>query len=119
MTHRLHAEPRILLLVLCTTSLGISFIGAAEPGTWLIEEFPIFVAAPILIAIANRFPSTPLAYRLIFVHALIRMIGGHYTYAKVPLGFWVAMWDAIISQLALTRVHDRQLAKLENREVLN
>jgi putative membrane protein len=44
---------------------------------------------PILIATARRFPLTPLSYRLIFVHALILMVGGHYTYAKVPLGFWM------------------------------
>jgi putative membrane protein len=45
---------------------------------------------PVLVATARRFPLTPLAYRLIFVHALILMLGGHYTYAEVPLGDWVA-----------------------------
>jgi putative membrane protein len=69
--------------------LALSAVGASEPGTWLLEIFPILIAVPILIATARRFPLTPLAYRLIFVHALILMIGGHYTYAKVPLGFWV------------------------------
>ncbi len=53
-----------------------------------MEVFPIFIAVPILIATARRFPLTPLVYRLILVHALILMVGGHYTYAKVPLGFW-------------------------------
>lgn len=61
----------------------------ADQGTWLLETFPIFVAAPLLIITRDRFPLTPLAYRLIFAHALILMVGGHYTYAKVPLGFWV------------------------------
>jgi putative membrane protein len=37
----------------------------------------------------RRFPLTPLAYRLIFLHACILMVGGHYTYAEVPLGFWL------------------------------
>jgi putative membrane protein len=41
------------------------------------------------VATRRRFPLTPLAYRLIFVHALILMLGGRYTYAEVPLGFWV------------------------------
>jgi putative membrane protein len=41
------------------------------------------------MATRRRFPLTPLAYRLIFVHALILMLGGRYTYAEVPLGFWV------------------------------
>ena len=44
---------------------------------------------PLLLATRRRFPLTPLAYRLLFVHALILMLGGHYTYAEVPLGFWV------------------------------
>jgi uncharacterized membrane protein YjdF len=44
----------------------------------------------VLLALGRRpFPLTPLAYRLLFLHALILMIGGHYTYAKVPLGFWI------------------------------
>jgi putative membrane protein len=85
-------EP-IILLVIGALCLAASAIGAAEPGTWVMEVFPIFVAVPILIATARRFPLTPLAYRLIFVHALILMLGGHYTYAKVPLGFW--MRDAL------------------------
>jgi len=81
-------EPAILL-ALTLVCLAISRIGAAEPGTWVLEVFPIFLALPVLIATARRFPLTPLAYRLLFLHALILMVGGHYTYAKVPLGFWV------------------------------
>ena len=64
----------------------------ADRTTWWLEVFPIFIAVPILVATARRFPLTPLAYRLIFVHALILMLGGHYTYAKVPLGFWMEEW---------------------------
>src|SRR5689334_20690636 len=81
-------EPAVLL-VLTLVCLAASRVGAAEPGTWILEVFPIFLAIPLLVATAKRFPLTPLAYRLLFVHALILMLGGHYTYAKVPLGFWV------------------------------
>ena len=81
-------EP-IVLLVVGFACLALSRVGALEPGTWILEVFPIFIAVPVLLATARRFPLTPLAYRLIFVHALILMVGGHYTYAKVPLGFWV------------------------------
>ena len=81
-------EPAILLTA-TIVALIVSRIGAAEPGTWVLEVFPIFLAIPLLVATAKRFPLTPLAYRLLFVHALILMLGGHYTYAKVPLGFWV------------------------------
>ena len=57
--------------------------------TWLLEVAPILIAVPVLVATRRRFPLTPLAYRLIFVHALILMVGGRYTYAEVPVGFWV------------------------------
>lgn len=57
--------------------------------TWLMEVAPIFVGVPVLVATGRRFRLTPLLYRLIFVHAVILMVGGHYTYAEVPLGFWM------------------------------
>ena len=81
-------EP-VVLLVVGVICLALSAVGANEPGTWVLEVFPIFIGVPILVATARRFPLTPLAYRLIFLHALILMIGGHYTYAKVPFGFWM------------------------------
>jgi putative membrane protein len=81
-------EPAILL-VAAIVLLALSRVGALEPGTWLLEVAPILIIAPILVLTARRFPLTPLVYRLLFVHALILMLGGHYTYAKVPLGFWV------------------------------
>jgi len=80
-------EPAILL-VAAIVLLALSRVGALEPGTWLMEVAPILIVAPILVLTARRFPLTPLVYRLLFVHALILMLGGHYTYAKVPLGFW-------------------------------
>src|SRR5215210_5056467 len=89
----------ILLLVVGLVCLVVSRIGALEPGTWLLEVFPIFIVVPLLIATGRRFPLTPLVYRLIFVHALILMLGGHYTYAEVPLGFWVG------KALGFTRNH--------------
>jgi putative membrane protein len=79
----------VALLVVGLIALIWSAIGALERGTWILEVFPIFIAVPILIATAKRFPLTPLVYCLIFAHALILMLGGHYTYARVPLGFWM------------------------------
>src|ERR671920_1641099 len=100
-----HREP-LVLLVATIVALIVSRIGALEPGTWVLEVFPIFLAIPVLVATAKRFPLTPLVYRLLFVHALILMLGGHYTYAKVPLGFWVQ--DA----LGLARNHYDRLGHL-------
>lgn len=78
-----------VLLLLGFIALAASRINAYESGTWLLEVFPIFLAVPLLIATRKRFPLTPLVYGLIFIHALILMLGGHYTYARVPLGFWM------------------------------
>jgi putative membrane protein len=77
------------LLAITLALLIFSGIAPYDRTTWWLEIFPILLAAPVLIATASRFPLTPLAYRLIFVHALILMLGGHYTYARVPLGFWL------------------------------
>ncbi|PYP80645.1 MAG: hypothetical protein DMD35_04100 [Gemmatimonadetes bacterium] len=80
-------EPTVLLIA-TIVALIVSRVGALEPGTWILEVFPIFLVLPVLVATFRRFPLTTLVYRLLFVHALILMVGGHYTYAKVPLGFW-------------------------------
>jgi len=82
-------EPRVLLGV-GAAALLVSGIAPHDRLTWLLEVAPILIAVPVLVATARRFPLTPFAYRLIFVHALILMLGGHYTYAEVPLGDWVA-----------------------------
>ena len=81
-------EPAILLLI-AVAAIVISGIGAYEQGTWLLEVAPALIAGPILIATYRRFPLTPLAYRLLCLHTLILCLGGHYTYARVPLGFWM------------------------------
>src|SRR5512138_358301 len=81
-------EPAILLIA-ALALLAVSRVGALEPGTWVLEIAPILIVAPILVGTARRFPLTPLVYRLLFLHAVVLMVGGHYTYAKVPLGFWV------------------------------
>jgi putative membrane protein len=81
-------EPAVLL-VLGAVALVVSGLGPKDRFTWFMEVAPILAAVPILVATYRRFPLTPLAYRLIFVHALILMVGGHYTYAEVPLGFWM------------------------------
>ena len=81
-------EP-LVLLVIALAGVVISGIGPYERHTWWMEVAPVLIGAPILIATYRRFPLTPLAYRLLCVHALILCLGGHYTYARVPAGFWV------------------------------
>src|SRR5213594_2169662 len=77
------------LLAIGLIALIVSAIHPYETGTWVMEVFPIFLAVPILLLTWRRFPLTSLVYTLIFVHALILMLGGHYSYARVPLGFWM------------------------------
>jgi putative membrane protein len=80
--------PASLLLVVAV-ALVLSGIGPYDRLTWFLEVLPVLVAAPLLIATWRRFPLTPLAYWLIAAHAMILILGAHYTYARVPLGFWM------------------------------
>jgi putative membrane protein len=57
--------------------------------TWGLEVFPAVAGLGVIIATRKGFPLTPLAYWLILVHSVILMIGGHYTYAEVPLFNWL------------------------------
>jgi len=57
--------------------------------TWWLEVSPALVALVLLAATRRSFPLTPLAYWLILFHAIILMVGGHYTYAEVPAGDWL------------------------------
>jgi putative membrane protein len=77
----------LVLLALALAALVVSGIGPRDRGTWVLEVLPVVIVAPLLAFTWRSFRLTPLAYRLIFVHALILMLGGHYTYAHVPLGF--------------------------------
>ena len=57
--------------------------------TWGLEVFPAVIGLALLLATRNRFPLTPLLYVLLFLHGVILVVGGHYTYALVPFGFWM------------------------------
>ena len=78
-----------LLLVIVAVALLVSGVHPYDRTTWWLEIFPILIAAPILLATARRFPLTTLTYTLLAIHAGILIVGGHYSYARVPLGFWV------------------------------
>lgn len=79
---------QVILLTLWLIALIASGIAPNDRLTWLMEVLPVVIAAPLLIATHRRFPLTPLVHRLIFLHGLILILGGHYSYAQVPLGFW-------------------------------
>jgi len=75
-----------VLLVL----LVLSAIRPFDRTTWVLEVLPILIALPVLWASYRRFPLTNLLYACIFVHAIVLMVGGAYSYARVPIGFHIA-----------------------------
>jgi len=79
---------KVLLLVVAAVFVW-SYIGCHDRFTWFLEIFPILLALPVLAYTYRRFPLTDLLYVLIAVHAVILMVGGHYTYARVPLFDWI------------------------------
>lgn len=78
----LKAGALLLVLILIYTGLMTT-----DRITWLMEVTPVAIVVPLLFATHKRYPLTPLLYTLIFFHAIILMVGGMYTYAKVPIGF--------------------------------
>ncbi len=89
----------LALLALVVAVLVWSGVTPHDRFTWVLEVAPVLIGVPILLASGRRFPLTPLLYTLLAVHACILMVGGRYTYAEVPIGFWVG--DA----LGLARNH--------------
>ena len=80
----------ILMLILI-----ISGIHPFDRGTWLMEVLPVLIIVPLLIYTYKTFPLTNLLYSLIFLHAIVLILGGAYTYARVPLGFEIAQWFSL------------------------
>ncbi len=82
----------VILAGIVVLALVVSGIAPHDRPTWLLEVAPVLVALPVLAATWRRFPLTPLLYLLIALHALVLILGGTYTYARVPLGFWLQDW---------------------------
>jgi len=81
-----------LLLGMLVLALTLSALKPYDGLTWFLETFPVLLGLPIILFSYKKFPLTPLCYRLLFIHALILILGAHYTYARVPLGLWVQDW---------------------------
>jgi putative membrane protein len=77
------------LLLSLVVLLVISGIHPHDYFTWVLEVFPVLIGVPILVWVYPRFRFTRLVYTLLWLHAIILMVGGHYTYAQVPLGVWM------------------------------
>ena len=77
------------LLLTAGLVLAWSAIRPHDRFTWLLEVAPVLIGVPILVATYRRFQLTPLVYTLLWIHAIVLMVGGKYTYAEVPFGFWL------------------------------
>jgi len=77
------------LLLLTLAALVWSGIAPKDRFTWFLEVAPVLIALPLLLATWKRFPFTTLACVLMSIHAVILMVGGHYTYAEMPLFNWL------------------------------
>lgn len=76
-------------LLVFFSALLWSAINPKEYFTWFLEVFPALIAFGILAYSEKTYPLTPLLYILILIHSIILMIGGHYTYAEVPVFDWL------------------------------
>ena len=85
---RVHGS-HLFLLFVCAICLAWSAIRPHDYLTWVLEVFPGVAGMLALISIYNRFRFTTLVYTLIVLHCGILFVGGHYTYAEVPLFNWI------------------------------
>ena len=91
----MHAKTSPLLIAAAlslTALLAYSGIAPYDRPTWAMDVAPVAIALAILIPTWRRFPLTNLLYACIFLHAVVLIVGGAYTYARVPLGFELAEW---------------------------
>lgn len=90
---------RMLWLVAASAALlamlAISGLRPYDRATWFLEVAPVMIVLPVLWATWRRFPLTTVLYVGIFLHAIVLMVGGTYTYARVPIGFEFAHWLGI------------------------
>ncbi|HOG91151.1 MAG TPA: DUF2238 domain-containing protein [Smithella sp.] len=84
--------PAILLIIVLIFWIWSGINPHDSRLTWVLETLPFMIALPIMLMTYKKFRLTDLMYTLIAIHAMILMLGGHYSYAKVPLGFWMENW---------------------------
>jgi putative membrane protein len=94
MFHQIMSTPAPRNLAIAAATL-IAMVAASglqpfDRLTWLMEVAPVVIALPLMAATHRRFPLTTLLYALIFLHAVVLIAGGAYSYARVPFGFWIA-----------------------------
>ncbi|MCH6163511.1 DUF2238 domain-containing protein [Streptomyces sp. M600PL45_2] len=79
----------MVLVVAVSTALIVSGVAPYDRATWLMETFWVVLGVPLLVLLWRRFPLTRLLCCLLALHAGVLVLGGHYTYARVPAGEWL------------------------------
>ncbi len=69
-----------------------TWINPHDRLTWWLESLPVVVGVPLILAFGKRFPLSNLLLVLLWLHCVLLVVGGHYTYAQVPLGEWARDW---------------------------
>ncbi len=82
----------VWFMVLLAPVLGWSAVRPHDFFTWLLEVLPVLIGLPLACAVQRRFPLSGLLLVLLWLHSVILIVGGHYTYARVPLGDWAMEW---------------------------
>ncbi|MFJ9709006.1 DUF2238 domain-containing protein [Streptomyces sp. NPDC101234] len=81
--------PPAALAAVVVAGMAVSAWGARDRTTWFLETVWVLVGLPLVVLARRRFPLTGLLAGLLAAHALVLAVGGHYTYAEVPVGDWV------------------------------
>jgi putative membrane protein len=82
----------IWFLALLAPVVAWSWIGPHDRFTWWLESAPAVVGVPLILALQRKFPLSSLLLVLLWLHGVVLVVGGHYTYAQVPLGEWARGW---------------------------
>src|SRR5258708_1079261 len=86
-------DRRLLWFCVCLAPvLAWSAVRPHDYFTWFLEVVPIFIGLPVALALQRRLPLSTLLLVLLWWHSVILIFGGHYTYARVPLGNWAMGW---------------------------
>ncbi|MDD2832664.1 MAG: DUF2238 domain-containing protein [Methylotenera sp.] len=93
LSDQLPASPNRQFFFVLLGVLAVVFVWSAirphDYFTWFLEVFPVLIVLPLLVTTYKKFPLTRLVYGLILLHAIILLVGGHYTYAEMPLFSWL------------------------------
>lgn len=82
----------IWFVMLLLPVVAWTWINPHDRLTWWLESFPVVLGVPLILIFGKRFPLSNLLLVLLWLHCVLLVVGGHYTYAHVPLGEWARGW---------------------------